>query len=104
LRLFASERDIWLNVVLLAAFPTLGAFSLLNLYQPKLDPTRAALIYLVEPVVAAVFAWLAAGRAMDVMTLAGAGLILAANALVEILTARKARELRGFEVSVHGTQ
>jgi drug/metabolite transporter (DMT)-like permease len=87
-RAFTSGRDMWLNVLLLTAFPTLGAFSLLNHYQPKLDPTRAALIYLIEPIVAAAYAWVAAGRALDAMTLAGATLILAANGLVEVLSAR----------------
>ena len=87
----ASSRDVWLNVLLLTAFPTLGAFTLLNLYQPKLDATRAALIYLVEPVVAAAYAWVMAGRRLDALTIAGAGLILAANALVEVLSARARR-------------
>jgi drug/metabolite transporter (DMT)-like permease len=83
-----SGRNVWLNTVLLAVFPTLGSFSLLNHYQPKLDPTRAALIYLIEPIVAAAYAWAAAGRSLDAMTLAGAALILAANGLVEFLSTR----------------
>jgi drug/metabolite transporter (DMT)-like permease len=87
-RLVTSDRDVWLNVVLLTLFPTVGAFSLLNHYQPKLDPTRAALMYLMEPVVAGVYAWVAAGRALDAMILVGAGLILAANVIVEVLSAR----------------
>ena len=84
----STGRDVWLNVLLLTAFPTVGAFTLLNLYQPKLDPTRAALIYLVEPVVAAAYAWAMAGRGMDYLTGVGAGLILAANVIVELLSAR----------------
>ena len=85
---FSSSRDVWLNVLLLTLFPTLGAFSLLNFYQPKLDPTRAALIYLIEPVVAATYAWAVAGRSLHPMSLAGAGLILVANGVVEVLAAR----------------
>ena len=88
LGVLASSRDVWLNVLLLTVFPTVGAFSLLNLYQPKLDATRAALIYLVEPVIAAVYALVMVGRRLDAMTVAGAVLILAANVLVEILSAR----------------
>jgi drug/metabolite transporter (DMT)-like permease len=87
-RAAGSSRDVWLNVLLLTLFPTLGAFSLLNHYQPKLDPTRAALVYLIEPVVAATYAWVMAGRSLHPMTLAGAALILAANAVVEVLSAR----------------
>lgn len=82
--------QVWLNLLLLSLFPTLGAFSLLNYYQPRLDPTRAALIYLVEPVVASVYAFIAVGRGFDdAKALLGAGLILAANALVEVLSASK---------------
>jgi drug/metabolite transporter (DMT)-like permease len=88
LRAVTASKDVWLNVVLLSLFPTLGAFSLLNHYQPRLDPTRAALIYLIEPVVATAYAWAMAGRALDAITFVGAGLILAANGIVEILAAR----------------
>jgi drug/metabolite transporter (DMT)-like permease len=87
-RAVGSGRDVWLNVLLLTLFPTLGAFSLLNHYQPKLDPTRAALIYLIEPVVAATYAWAVAGRRLGLITVAGAALILIANFVVEVLAAR----------------
>lgn len=97
LGVLTSSRDVWLNVLLLMVFPTVGAFSLLNLYQPKLDPTRAALIYLVEPVIAAVYAWAMAGRRLDTMTVAGAGLILAANVLVEVLSAWSRSSAAGAE-------
>jgi drug/metabolite transporter (DMT)-like permease len=88
LGLVLSGRDVWLNILLLMLFPTVGAFTLLNLYQPKLDPTRAALIYLVEPVIAAAYAWLTVGRKLPPEKLLGAALILVANAVVEVLAAR----------------
>ena len=88
-KVLVSGRDVWLNVALLAVFPTIGAFTLLNLYQPKLDPTRAALIYLVEPVIATAYAWATVGRTLDPYTLLGAALILAANVVVEVLAARR---------------
>jgi len=90
-RILSSGPSIWLNTALLAIFPTVGAFGLLNLYQPKLDATRAALIYLVEPIVAAAYAWLAAGGTMSAKELLGAALILGANVLVEVLAARARR-------------
>ena len=80
-----------MNVVLLAAFPTVGAFTLLTFFQPRLDATRAALIYLVEPIVAAAYAYVAAGRQLLTLALVGAALILAANVLVEVLGATAAR-------------
>jgi drug/metabolite transporter (DMT)-like permease len=97
LKVLLSGRDVWLNVALLSIFPTVGAFTLLNLYQPKLDPTRAALIYLVEPVVATAYAWIMVGRRLDGFTILGAALILIANVVVEVLAARKRDvEARGF--------
>jgi drug/metabolite transporter (DMT)-like permease len=84
-----SGRDVWLNVALLTLFPTVGAFTLLNLYQPRLDPTRAALIYLVEPIIATGYAWVMVDRTLDAYTVVGAGLILAANVVVEVLAARR---------------
>lgn len=83
-----ATRDVWLNTLLLTIFPTLIAFSLLTFFQPKVDPTRAALIYLAEPVFATVYAALAAGHRTGRIALAGAGLILVANALVEIVSTR----------------
>jgi drug/metabolite transporter (DMT)-like permease len=84
-----THDRVWLNVLLLSVFPTFGAFVLLNVYQPRLDPTRAALIYLIEPVIAAAYAWVAIGpeRALGPEALLGAALILVANVLVEVLSA-----------------
>ena len=90
-RVLASP-DVWRNVLLLMLFPTLGAFGLLTHFQHRLDATRAALIYLLEPVIAAAYAALAAHRQLGRLTLVGAGLILTANLLAEVIAARKPAE------------
>lgn len=87
-----APRDVWLHLLLLTLLPTLGSFGLLNFFQPRIDPTRATLIYLMEPVVAAAYAWAIMGRGLHATGLIGAGLILAANLLVEILAARAKRK------------
>ena len=87
-------------MILLSLFPTLGAFVLLNLYQPRIDPTRAALIYLIEPVVAAAWAWAVVGRKLGVQAVLGAALILVANVLVEVLSARGKRKVATAQESV----
>ena len=79
---------VGLNLALLSIFPGLMSFGLLMHFQPKLDASRAALIYLMEPVFTAFFAWSLKGRSMTLPALAGAALILLANALVEILNSR----------------
>ena len=86
--LLNSNPAVWGNLLALVAFPTVCAFSLLNHFQPKMDATRAALIYLMEPIVAAAYAYVVVGRQLHALALVGAGLILAANVLVEVLSAR----------------
>jgi drug/metabolite transporter (DMT)-like permease len=83
-----SDRLVWINLLLLIAFPTIISFGIMSHFQPRVDPSRAALIYLMEPIFAGGYAWLAVGRALGPTELLGAGLILAANAVVEILGQR----------------
>jgi drug/metabolite transporter (DMT)-like permease len=83
-----SLREIWVDLLLLLLFSTLVPFTLMTLYQPKVDPARAALIYLVEPIVAAGYAYVTHGRALGWLELAGVSLILAANGLAELWSAR----------------
>lgn len=84
-----QEREVWLNSLLSMLFPTLLSFILMTLYQPRLDPLRVALIYLMEPLFAAAYAYVARGHSPGLLGLTGALLILAANGLVELLSARR---------------
>ena len=77
------RADVVTDIALLTVLTTVGAFSLMTAFQPKMDPTRAAVIYLCEPLFAAVFAWVYNGRAMSMTGLAGAVLILSANVIAE---------------------
>jgi drug/metabolite transporter (DMT)-like permease len=80
---------------------TLLAFGLQSFFQPKIDPTRAAMIYLTEPIFAAALAWMWIGRSMSAMAIAGAILILAANGLAEWIELRKRNavtKLGGVEI------
>lgn len=76
------------NLLLLSLLTTMAAFGLLTHFQPRLEPTRATLIYLMEPVIAAVYAAVAAHHAIGSVAIGGAVLILSANLLVEILSSR----------------
>ena len=66
--------------------PTLIAYGILTIYQPRLDATRAALIYLMEPLFAALYAYVIVGRSLLPIQLVGAATILIANLLVELLS------------------
>lgn len=87
----------WLGFTgLLTLFCTLGAFTLMNTWQPKITATEAGLIYCVEPVFTALMAlcvpaWLSAWGRLDYPNeqvtwhlLAGGGLITAANVLIQL--------------------
>jgi EamA-like transporter family. len=82
--------------LLLTGFCTLGAFTLMNTYQPKISPTEAGLIYCVEPIFASLLAlflpaWFPAlggfNYPNEVATshlLLGGSLITAANLLLQL--------------------
>lgn len=86
----------WLGFTLiLTVFCTLGAFSLMNAWQPKITATEAGLIYCLEPIFGSVMAlflpamfsvWAVIGYANELATwnlLAGGGLITLANVLIQ---------------------
>ncbi len=80
-----AQKVGW-NLLLLSLLTTMAAFGLLTHFQPRLEPTRATLIYLMEPVIAAVYAAAAAGHAIGPVAIAGAALILCANLFVEVVS------------------
>jgi drug/metabolite transporter (DMT)-like permease len=70
-------------VICLTVFPTVLAFYWMNTYQPLVPPSRAALIYLLEPVFSSIFSvWWGYDR-LTVVLMAGGALILAGNLLAE---------------------
>jgi drug/metabolite transporter (DMT)-like permease len=86
---------VWLGLTaLLTVFCTLGAFGLMNAWQPKITATEAGLIYCVEPIFCALMAlflpaifsaWAAINYPNEHATtslLIGGGLITLANVLV----------------------
>jgi drug/metabolite transporter (DMT)-like permease len=87
----------WLVFTLvLTLFCTLGAFTIMNTWQPKITATEAGLIYCVEPVFASLMAlflpaWFSAWAGFDYANefatsnlLLGGGLITAANVLIQL--------------------
>jgi len=92
----------WLGFTgLLTLFCTLGAFVLMNTWQPKITATEAGLIYCVEPVFTALMAlfvpaWLSAWGRLHYPNeqvtwhlLVGGGLITGANVLIQLRPPRK---------------
>jgi drug/metabolite transporter (DMT)-like permease len=78
------EPAVLRDLACLALLSTALAFHGMNTYQPRVPASRAALIYLLEPVFAAAFSvWLGHDRVTGPLLLGG-GLILAGNLLAEL--------------------
>lgn len=89
----------WLVLTLILTFLcTLGAFSLMNTWQPKISATEAGLIYCIEPIFGSLMAlfipaWFSvlagihyANESVTWTLLAGGGFITIANLLIQVRT------------------
>ncbi|MBI3553569.1 MAG: DMT family transporter [Elusimicrobia bacterium] len=72
------------TIVFLAVVPTLSAFYIQMLAQKFTAPVKVSLIFSLEPVFAAVFAWTLGGETLVPARAAGGGLIVAAMVLGEL--------------------
>lgn len=88
---------VWLGLVaLLTVFCTVGAYTIMNKWQPKITATEAGLIYCVEPIFGSVMAlflpaifsvWAGVNYPNETATwmlLLGGGLITVANILIQL--------------------
>jgi drug/metabolite transporter (DMT)-like permease len=85
-----------LMILALALFCSLGAFLLMNHWQPRISATEAGLIYTTEPVFTAIYvlflpgwisAWAGGGYANEsfsLVSIIGGGLIVAANVILHL--------------------
>lgn len=86
----------WGVIVFLALFPTLSAFFIQMLAQKLSTAVKVALIFSLEPVFAAVFAWTVGGEPVRPASIWGGGLIVLAMVVGELSKLSIAR-LRGKE-------
>jgi drug/metabolite transporter (DMT)-like permease len=80
----AGDYDVVRDVGLLTVFCTVLAFHWMNVYQPQVAASRAALIYLLEPVFAALFSLAWGHDQLTWRLAAGGGIIVCGNLLVEL--------------------
>lgn len=83
-----SVDSVWWIVVFLAVFPTLSAFLIQMVSQKFTSPLRVAIIFSLEPVFAAIFAWTIGGERFALHRGIG-GLIIVAAILVSELPVLK---------------
>ena len=81
--MLAVPETTW-SLVALATLPTAVAFHWMNSYQPLVPASRAALIYLLEAVFAAMFSVMLRIDELTVRLVLGGALIIAGNVLVEV--------------------
>lgn len=84
-----ASAGVWGAVVLTAVAATAIAFVVQSWAQSQLSSTRTALVLTMEPVFAALTAWVA-GQGVGIAVLVGGGLVVAAMLLVDALPARPA--------------
>ena len=96
------RSPVWIGFTLvLTLLGTIGAYSIMNRWQPKLSATEAGLIYCIEPIFGSVMAiflpalfsmWAAIDYPNEKATwtlVAGGGLITVANILIQLKPAQK---------------
>ncbi len=71
-------------LLLTTIFGTVVALAFMNLYQREIDPVRAAILYALEPIWAALIGVSAGTDVVTPWLLAGGGLLLAGNLVAEI--------------------
>jgi drug/metabolite transporter (DMT)-like permease len=86
-----GERHVAWTVLYTAAACSVVAMGVLNRYQRDLSATRASVLYMMEPVFAALFALVFTGEAMTPRKMIGGAIILGGNLLCELI-GRKAGE------------
>jgi drug/metabolite transporter (DMT)-like permease len=79
-----SDRAFLSPLVCSTIFATLIAISLMNLFQRELDPVRAAIIYAIEPVFAALIAIGIGMEQPNRWLIFGGGALLAGNLVAEL--------------------
>src|SRR5207248_3153573 len=79
-----QDPMIWRDLGLLTLFCTVLPFHWFNVYQPRVSASRAALIYLLEPVFASLFSLLWGHDTLAPPLIIGGAMILAGNMLIEV--------------------
>src|SRR5262249_46454564 len=91
-----SRGQVAGSVVCQVVFPTVIGFHWMNTYQPLVSPSRAALIYLLEPVFASLVSVWWGYEEVGTQMVVGGGLILFGNLVVEAARMPAAWRLLGL--------
>jgi drug/metabolite transporter (DMT)-like permease len=87
-----GERHVGWTVLYTAGACSVVAMGVLNRFQRDISATRASVIYMIEPVMAAIFAMLFTGETMTARKATGGAIILLGNLACEIMGRRAPEE------------
>jgi drug/metabolite transporter (DMT)-like permease len=76
--------NLLLRLAYLAILATLLALYLITKHQRQTNPTRSAVIFSLEPLIAAIFSYILLGERLGIVALAGGGMILAGLLVSEL--------------------
>ncbi len=79
-----SSNTVWWTIIFLAVFPTMSAFLIQMVSQKFTSPLKVAIIFSMEPVFAAIFAWTLGGEKFALHRGIGGILIVTAIIISEI--------------------
>jgi drug/metabolite transporter (DMT)-like permease len=95
--LVAPSSAVLAPILVLAVVATAGAFAIQTLCQRELPAVRAAVMLSMEPVFSAVFGYLVAGDRLRPIQFAGAGLMVLAVGMAEVVPALERARQRSQE-------
>ncbi|HEX3781573.1 MAG TPA: EamA family transporter [Pseudonocardiaceae bacterium] len=79
-----AHPPVWLLIVLLAVFSTVLAYLAGTVSLKSVSSALASVLGLIEPLVAAILAWLLLGQVLDLSQLVGGAVLLAGAVLVQL--------------------
>jgi len=97
-----GERHVAWTVLYTAVACSVVAMGVLNRYQRDISATRASVLYMMEPVFAAVFALIFTGEAMTTRKIIGGAIILGGNLLCEVIGRKAAKKGQPSEARSDG--
>jgi drug/metabolite transporter (DMT)-like permease len=84
-----TPREAWYSIAFLASVGTVVPFALQAAFQPRSTPSRAAVIFTLEPVFATVFAAITIGTVLTAREITGSALLLSSMFVAELWRGRE---------------
>ncbi|MCE9582960.1 MAG: DMT family transporter [Planctomycetes bacterium] len=88
------ERAALVGIAVTAILATVGAIALMNHFQRRVSPNRAAVVYTLEPVFAGIFSWIFFGESFGARKLIGGAMVVLGNLACGLRGEKKEEEMK----------